>query len=111
MTEETDPATGDTNMDLSYKEEGALLSENGGEDGFNDARIPNAQSQERKRNTANELKKPSEHKTKEPIGSEKTSNEKGRKHQREEPPKSAKTKSSPDGKKSHQEKELHPGED
>jgi len=70
-------------MDLSYKEEDALLSENGGEDGFNDARISNAQRQERKRNTVHELKKPSEHKTKEPVGSEKTSNEKGRKRLRE----------------------------
>ena len=79
MTKEIDPAHEDTRMetDISYKEEDALLSEDRGEDiGLNDVSIPNAQRQECKRDTANELKKPSEHKTKEPVGSEKTSNEK-----------------------------------
>ena len=95
MTKDIDPAHEDTRMetDISYKEEDALLSEDRGEDvGLNDVSIPNAQRQECKRDTANELKKPSEHKTKEPVGSEKTSNEKRRKHQREDPPKSARTR-------------------
>ena len=52
--------------DISYEEEDALLSEDRGEDvGLDDVSIPNSQRQDRKRNTANELKKPSEHKTKE----------------------------------------------
>lgn len=109
-TEETDPAYEDTRMetDISYEEEKALLSEDQGEDvGCNDVSIPIAKRQERKRDTANELKKPSERKTKEPVGSEKTGNEKGRKRQREDPPKSAKTTGSPDGKRSRHEEELN----
>ena len=107
-TEDTDPTVGDTTMDISYEEEDAFLSEDRREDaGLNDDSIPNAQRQERKRNTANEPKKPSEHKTKEPVGSEKTSNERSRKCQREEPPKSAKTTGSPDGKRSRHEEELN----
>ena len=102
-TEETDPAYEDTRMetDISYEDEDALLSEDRSEDaGLNNVNIPNAQRQERKRDTANELKKPSKHKTKEPVGSEKTSNEKGSKRQRGDPPKSAKTTGMPDGKRS-----------
>ena len=57
--------------------------------------------------TVSELKKPSEHKTKEPVGSDKTSNERARKHQREEPPKSAKTTGSSDGKRPRNEEELN----
>ena len=112
-TEETDPSNEDTRMesDISYEEEDALLSEDRGEDvGLNDVSIPNAERQERtvcKRDTANELKTPSEHKTKEPVGSEKTSNEKGRKRQRLDPPKSAKTTGSPDGQRSRHEEELN----
>ena len=108
-TEETDPAYEDTRMetDISYEEEDALSEDRGEDVGLNDASIPNAQRQERKKNTANELKTPSEHKSKEPVGSEKTSNEKGRKRQRGDPPKSAKTTGSPDGKRSRHEEELN----
>ena len=98
-TKETDPANKDTRMYtiISCEEGDALLSEDRGEDiGCNDDSIPNARKQERKRDTANELKKPSEHKIKEPAGSEKTSNDRGRKRQREEPPKSAKITGSSD---------------
>ena len=97
-TKETDPASEDTRMYtiISCEEEDALLSEDRGEDvGCNDDR-----RQERKRDTANELEKPSEHKIQEPAGSEKTSNDRGRKHQREEPLKSAKTTDSSDRKRS-----------
>ena len=62
------------------------------------------------RNTTNEQKsrkRPSEQKTKEPTGSEKTSNDGGRKRRREEPPKSAKTNGSSDRKKSRHEEELN----
>ena len=45
-------------------------------------------------------KRPSEQKTKESTGSEKTSNDRGRKRRREEPPKSAKTNGSSDRKRS-----------
>ena len=48
-----------------------------------DDSIPNAQKQERKKDTTNEpnsRKRPSGQKTKEPTGSEKTSNHRGRKH-------------------------------
>ena len=52
--------------DISYEEEDALLSEERGEDvGLDDVSISNSHRQDRKRNTANELKKSSEHKTKE----------------------------------------------
>ena len=80
-TEESDPVNEDTRMDtdITYKDEGALLSENRDEDvGYSDDSIPNAQRQERKRDTTNELKsrkRSSEQKTKEPTGSEKTSND------------------------------------
>ena len=92
-TEETDPANEDTRTDtaLSNEDEDALLSENHGEDvGTSDDNIPNAQRQERKMKTTSEPKM-SEHKTKEPVGSAKTSNSRGRKRHREVPPKSAKT--------------------
>ena len=76
-TEESDPVNEDTRMDTP--DEGALLSENRDEDvGYSDDSIPNAQRQERKRDTTNELKsrkRSSEQKTKEPTGSEKTSND------------------------------------
>ena len=68
--------------------------------------LPNAQRQERKRDTTNEpksRKRPSEQKTKDPTGSEKTSNDIGRKGRREEPPKSAKTNGSSDRKRSRHE--------
>ena len=71
-----------------------------------DDSIPNAQRQERKRDTTNEpksRKKPTEQKTKEPTGFEKTSNDKSRKHRREEPPKSAKTNGSSDRRSRHEE--------
>ena len=106
-TVESDP---DTRMDtdLSYEEEDALLSEHRGEDvDLDDDNIPNAQRQERKGDTVSGLKKPSEHKTKEPVGSDKASNERARKRQREEPPKSAKTTGSSDGKRPRNEEELN----
>ena len=112
-TEESDPVNEDTRMDtdITYEEEDALLSENRDEDvGFSDDSIPNAQRQERKRDTTNEQKsrkRPSEQKTKEPTGSEKTSNDGGRKRRREEPLKSAKTNGSSDRKKSRHEEELN----
>lgn len=90
---------------ISYEEGDVLLSEGGEDVGCNDDSIPNARRQERKRDTqdtANELKKPSGHKIKEPADSEKTNNDRGRKRQgeskREEPPKSAKTTGSSDRK-------------
>ena len=52
-------------------------------------------------------KRPSEQKTKEPTGSKKTSNDRGRKRRREEPPKSAKTNGSSDRKRSRLEEELN----
>ena len=54
-TEETDPANEDTRMetDMSNEEVDALLSE----DQCEDVGIPNAQRQERKRETTNEPKK------------------------------------------------------
>ena len=75
-----------------------------------DDSIPNAQRQERKRDTTNEpksRKRPSEQKTKEPTGSEKTSNDRGRKRRSEEPPKSALTNGSSDRKRSRHEEELN----
>ena len=104
-TEETDPAHEDTRMetDISYEEEDALLSEERGKDVGNDVSVPNVQKRDHKRDTANELKKPVEHKSKEPVGSEKMSNEKGRKPEREDQPKSAKTTGSSDGKRPHHE--------
>ena len=87
-TEESDPVNEDTRMDtdITYKDEGALLSENRDEDvGYSDDSIPNAQRQERKRDTTNELKsrkRSSEQKTKEPTGSEKTSNDRDMKRRR-----------------------------
>jgi len=65
-TEETDTTTEDTRMDtdMSYEEEDALLSEDQGEDvGSSNDSVPNAQRQERKKETMNEPKKP-EQKTK-----------------------------------------------
>ena len=103
-TEESDPANEDTRMDtdITYEEEDALLSEDRDEDvGFSDDSIPNAQRQERKRDTTNEQmsrKRPSEQKTKEPTG---------RKRRREEPTKSAKTNGSSDRKRSRHEEELN----
>ena len=93
----------DTRMDadITYEEEDALLSED------RDS-IQNAQRQERKRDTTNKpksRKRPSEQKTKEPTGSEKTSNDRGKK--REEPPKSAETNGSYDRKRSRHEEELN----
>ena len=75
-----------------------------------DDSIPNAQRQERKRDTTNEpksRKRPSEQKTKEPTGSEKTSNDRGRKRRREEPPKSPKTNGSSYRKRSRHKEELN----
>ena len=93
----------DTRMDadITYEEEDALLSED------RDS-IQNAQRQERKRDTTNEpksRKRPSEQKTKEPTGSEKTSNDRDKK--REEPPTSAETNGSYDRKRSRHEEELN----
>ena len=112
-TEESDPINEDTKMDtkITYEEEDALLSEDRDKDiGFSNDSIPNAQRQERKRDTTNKpksRKRPSEEKTKEPTGSENTSNNSGRKRRREEPPKSAKTNGSSDRKKSQHEEELN----
>ena len=108
-TEESDPINEDTRMDtkITYEEEDALLSEDRDKDiGFSNDSIPNAQRQERKRDTTNEPKsrqRPSEEKTKEPTGSEDTSNN----SRGEEPPKSAKTNGSSDRKKSRHEEELN----
>ena len=52
-------------------------------------------------------KRPSEQKTKEPTGSEKTSNDRGRKRRREEPPKSPKTNGSSYRKRSRHKEELN----
>ena len=77
-TEESDPINEDTRMDtkITYEED-TLLSEDRDKDvGFSNDSIPNAQRQERKRDTTNEpksRKRPSEEKTKESTGSEKTS--------------------------------------
>ena len=92
--------------DISYEED-ALLFEERGEDVGSAVSVPNAQNLERKRDTANEQKKPVEHKTKEPVGSEKKSNEKSRKRQREDQPKSSKTTGSSDGKRPRHEEELN----
>ena len=84
-TEESHSINEDTRMDtdITYEEEDALLYEDRDEDvGYSDDSIPNAQRQERKRDTTNEpksKKRPSEQKTKEPTGSQKTSNDRGRK--------------------------------
>jgi len=67
--------------------------------------VPNAQRQERKE-TTNKPKKP-EHKTKEPVRSDATSNDRGRKHQREIQPKSAKTTGSSNRKRPQHEEELN----
>ena len=81
--EESDPVNEDTRMDtdITYEEEDALLSEYRDKDvGYSDDSIPNAQRQERKRDTTNEpksKKRPSEQKTKEPTDSENTSNNRG----------------------------------
>ena len=112
-TEESDPNNEDTRMDtkITYEQEVALLSKDRDKDiGFSNDSIPNAQRQECKRDTTNEpksRKRPSEEKTKEPTGSENTSNDSGRKLQREEPPKSAKTNGSSDRKRSRHEEELN----
>ena len=74
--------------------------------GFSNDNIPNAQRQERQRDTTNEpksRKRPCEEKTKEPTGSENTRNDSDRKCRREEPLKSAKTNSSSDRKRSQPE--------
>ena len=58
-TEESDPINEDTRMDtkITYEEEDALLSEDRDKDiGFSNDSIPNAQRQERKRDTTNEPK-------------------------------------------------------
>ena len=108
-TEESDPINEDTRMDtkITYEEEDALLSEDRDKDiGFSNDSIPNAQRQERKRDTTNEPKsrqRPSEEKTKEPTGSEDTSNN----SRGEEPPKSAKTNGSSDRKRSRHEEEVN----
>ena len=105
-TEETDPATEDTRMDTDMShEEDALLSEDQGEDIGSSTSVPNAQRQERKE-TTNKPKKP-EHKTKEPVRSDATSNDRGRKHQREIQPKSAKTTGSSNRKRPQHEEELN----
>ena len=108
-TKESDPINEDTKMDtkITYEEEDALLSEDRDKDiGFRNDSIPNAQRQERQRDTTNEpksRKRPSEEKTKEPTGSENTSNDSDRKRRREEPLKSAKTNGSSDRKRSQHE--------
>ena len=108
-TKESDPINEDTKMDtkITYEEEDALLSEDRDKDiGFSNDSIPNAQRQERQRDTTNEpksRKRPSEEKTKEPTGSENTSNDSDRKRRREEPLKSAKTNGSSDRKRSQHE--------
>ena len=56
-TEESDPINEDTRMDtkITYEEEDALLSEDRDKDiGFSNDSIPNAQRQERKRDTTNQ---------------------------------------------------------
>ena len=108
-TKESDPINEDTKMDttITYEEEDALLSEDRDKDiGFSNDSIPNAQRQERQRDTTNEpksRKRPSEEKTKEPTGSENTSNN----SRGEEPPKSAKTNGSSDRKRSRHEEEVN----
>ena len=87
-TEETSPVIEDSRMDtdMSNEEEEALLSEDQCEDvGASEDSISNAQRQKRKRETTDEPRKP-ERKTKEPLGSERTSNDRGRKRHRETPP-------------------------
>ena len=108
-TEEIDPNTEDTRMDtnMSYEEEDALLSEDQDEDvGASNDSVPNAQRPERKRVTTNEPKKP-EQKNKEPVHSDNTSNDRGRKRQREVQPKSAKTTGSSDRKRPRHEEGLN----
>ena len=58
-----------------------------------------------KRETTDEPRKP-ERKTKELLGSDRTSNDRGRKPHRETPPESAKTNGSSDNKRSRHEEEL-----
>lgn len=92
--------------EMSYEELEAFLSQDQGEDfGFRNDSVPNAQKQECEKETTNKTKKP-KHITKEPVRSDTTSHNRGRKRQIEIPPKSAKTTGSSNRKRSWHDEEL-----